>query len=202
MKSEPASRRRALADMPDDRPVRVYTYQEPAAWAAALARGYLTGEDVPDEQRWTDYEAAYLWMRSQMSERLQSHSGDLPVWCWLRRRNPRNTAWIGGKVRITAVVPRGRMLISDHVLWEGILNGGPIMLDEGSWDAWHAAEAALRPPASSTWGEVFTITDRADVDLGWIRNAETLQACVDRIMIREVVDVRLMQSRGRAPKDG
>lgn len=202
IKPELASRRRALAAMCPDQPVRVYTYQHPGAWAAALARGYLTGEGIPDREIWTEYDEPYAWMRGQMSERLPAHSGDLPVWCWLKRRNPRNAAWIGGKVRITALVPRGRMLISDHTLWEGILNGCPIMLDEREWDDWQAAPEDRRVPASATWDEVFTITDRTGVDLQWIRNAEALQACVDRIMLAEVVDVRPMPLRGRIPKEG
>lgn len=198
IKPLPSSVRESLSEMSPDVPVRVYTYQSHDSWNAALVNGHLSGEGAPVDKDWKDIAAGpYQWMRRQMASRITDFSGDLPVWCWLKRRNPRQADWTAGTVRITAMVPRGRMLISDYELWHMPLNHGPIVDNEDEYDKWDWKNPDGKEAIEATWSEIFRITDRTERDPKWIGRPDLLQACVDRIRLDEIVDVRHMPARGR-----
>lgn len=199
MKPLPASRRDALSRMHPNDMVRVYTYQHPDAWTAALRTGYLTGEGAPVDPDWDDIVGtAYGWMRRAMSERIPSHTGDLPVWCWLKRTNPRRHRWTKGRVRITALVPRGRMLLSDYEAWHLPLNRGAITLsedDERQWDPHHGT-----PKVQETWHRVLDIVDRPADVAAWLGQPAVVQACVDRIRLSEITSVRHPEQTSHGPQ--
>jgi len=190
IKQLPASRRAALMEMGPDEPLRVHTYQHVDAWSAAVERGFLTGDHGHVDDFLGDWgKVPYEWMRSQMAERMPDFSGDLPVWAWLKRHNPRSTDWIRDSVRITAIVPRRRVLLSDYDLWHLPLNNGAICLTREEDAAWSHPHGD--PIMKTTWHHCLEIRDMPWHDRDWIAPPTLVQACVDRIRLDEVVSVRM-----------
>jgi hypothetical protein len=192
----PLSRRRALVDMDPRTLVRVYTWQYPKGWDAALERGHLTGSHGSDETYGGDMDRYYEWMRSRMAERIPGFSGDLPVWAHLKGQNPRRIESIRNRVRIIAMVPRGRMLISDLQAWDMAIVDGPICENEAEYDAFPEDR-----DVTETWHRAFEIIDQPRHDGRWAKAPTDLQACVDRIALDEIVSVRHPDPR-RAARAG
>lgn len=208
LKKLSASAIRHLAAMDPDEKIRVYTRQEPAAWTAAQERGYLTGSHGADSEN-DDFGFAYEWMRRQMAERIPDFSGDLPVWAWPRRQNERKwaTSWYVKDrqhhvihTRITALVPRRRVLLSCYEMWHAILNNWCITSSDEEYEAYEAKWPKYIAPGTNeeyqrdteaNWHKVFDVMDRRTgymlENWGMI---DHIQACVDRIYLDEVVDVR------------
>lgn len=176
--------------------VRVYTWQHPKGWEAALERGHLTGSHGSDEAYDGDMVKPYEWMRDQMAQRIEDFSGDLPVWAHLKNQNPRRIETIRNRVRIIAMIPRGRMLLSDLQTWDLPVNDGPICMDEAEYDAF-PEDRDVR----ETWDRVFEIVDRPWHDGNWIKAPTDIQACIDRIALDEIVSVRHPDPR-RAARAG
>jgi len=182
------SHRIRLRDMDPEELVRVYTWQHVDGWEASKERGHLTGSHgrPHEEDLW---DGPYEWMRSAMAERIPGFSGDLPVWTWLKRENPRRAHWIRDRVRIIADVPRGRMLLSDYELWHLPLNRGAICLTPEEDEAYPhdtAGDAIM-----DTWHHVLDIVGGPHRTRDWLGVPDTIQACVDRIGIDEIVSVRM-----------
>lgn len=174
--------------MDPDAPLRVHTWQDVAGWEAARMRGHLTGSHghpLVDDPAW---DRAYEWMRGAMAERIPGFSGDLPVWCWMKRQNPRRAYWIRDRVRITAIVPRRRVLLSDYELWHLPLNNGAICLTREEDDAWPHPHGD--PIVMETWHHVLEIVERPGASWDWMGQPSIIQACVDRIGLDEIVSVR------------
>jgi hypothetical protein len=192
----PLSRRKALVDMDPDTLVRVYTWQHPEGWKAAVERGYLTGSHGSDEAYGGDMVRSYEWMRSQMARRIAGFSGDLPVWAHLKNQNPRRIETIRNRVRIIAMVPRGRMILSDLQTWDIVINDGAICMDEDEFDAFPEDG-----DVTQTWDRVFEIVDGPWHDGNWFKAPADVQACIDRITLDEIVSVRHPDPR-RAVRTG
>ena len=190
MKPIPLSRRKALLAAAPDTTVRVYTLQHAAAWEAATARGYLTGEPLYAEPY---FMRSYGWMRFQMSERLTAFSGDFPIWAWLKRPNMRQ--WHFDKepgVMIVADVPLARLLLSDYDAWHAVLNNWWVSISEEEDDRFE--KDGVIP--SETWPRIFDILgSEPGLDRRWAGSKAYLQACVDRIYLDEVVRTRVEQGR-------
>lgn len=130
----------------------------------------------------------YHWMRNQMAERLENFSGDLPVWAWLRRWTRRDKLHNNERlVRITAVVPTNRVLLSNFDTWHVVLNKGYLSTDEADDEAFEAenlSPAERMARIQTSWQRVFeygTLSCRAD---------RFWQASIDRIYVHEVTDIR------------
>lgn len=160
--------------------LRIYTYQDPAVLQGLYATGYLSGNHGQSFMP-----GPYRWMRSQMEARLETFSGDLPVWAWLRswaRWDMRlNTERL---VRITAVVPTSRILLSNFSAWNTVLNKGYLSIDEAEDDAFEAelltADERIKRIRES-WPRIF---DPA------VLPSRFWQACIDRIYMHEIVSIR------------
>ena len=122
------------------------------------------------------FQHAYDWMRERMAEQVPSFSGDLPVWSWLRRINPRKERKEYRMLRITSIVPRARILASDFDLWHTVLNGYPVLWSEEEWNQWNA---------------VFDLSPRLSKKVqAWVGQPDYVQVCVDRIYMHEITSVR------------
>ena len=183
--------------------IRVYSYQNPEAWEEAQNRGYLTGSHGhPNDVSWDE---PYAWMQTQMSKRITDFSGDLPVWAWLKRENGKKRI-NDPYVRITALVPRKRMLASCYDLWHHPLNNWFICTSEEEYEEYetlypkylgHGEDADHQIHVERHWEKVFDLREaRQGYFLKNYGVLATIQLCVDRIYVNEVVDVK-EPTRGR-----
>lgn len=196
MKTIPRGQARAIIEAHPDAPIRIHTFQERRAVDEAVRMGRLVGS-----AEHAAFPEAYDWMRRQMQERL-GHASGLPVWAWLRRPDCRRKMLDPGDlVRLTAIVPRSRLLISDRDMWDAVVNDGHLSLDEREGDEhdarwpervprghadWPDYEAEIMP----TWERVFD--PLADLDPAWHGNRSRLllQACLAELRMDEVVAMR------------
>jgi len=194
----PWSRRRELLEMPPEAPVRIWSFQHPAALDAARARGWLSGDhghtgagDAEEMRNGNGFWRAYGWMRGRKAERIPGFSGEAPVWAWVKRPSAKPMdAWRTDVIRITASVPRGRMLLSDEDAWHAVLNGRPYSLTEAESDTGTGSVGAFA--TSPTWERIFDLSPRTGEQALWCGQPEYVQACVDRIYLNEILAVRTM----------
>ena len=193
----PWSRRKIFLEAPPDTLFRVRTVQHFVAWQEAIRRGYLTGSHgfgSPDEF----FDKAYEYMRGQMALRMENFTGDLPVWCRFDRVSTRKPyPWgMNTMVRISAMVPKSRMLISDYDLFHCVLNDTPTdsrWYDDDENETWSEEEKI------ASWNNIFDLKPRPlDSSLG---QPSHLQACVDRIYINEIYDIKLFKKKRMKPLD-
>lgn len=196
----PLSRLRRLIDMPADALVRIHTLQSDAGISAARQRGFFCGDRDAVETDW--FLPAYEWMRDRMSERIPDFSGDLPVWAWARRpviRRRRDPSLRETRTRITALVPRHRILVSCFHDWHECLNGMPITYSEEEWNAYEKAFPIgdrceeHRLFVQETWNRVFDLhlpRDAAVMEWRGSNIRVTPQLCVDRLHLDEVIAMR------------
>lgn len=198
MKHLPDSRIRELQGNPD-RLVRIYTHQHPDAFARALERGYLTGDAAFAFAENPEFEPAYFWMVDRMRERIPGFSGDLPVWAWVKRPSGKPLDHDRGPtLRITALVPRRRMVLSDFNDWHSPLAGWQLSLTEAhhvedeSIGIWNNPSLAHH---RKDWLHVFDLRPKTDTEIAWRGAGRIVQACVDRVFIHEITQTRLMHLR-------
>ena len=196
----PLSRLRRLIDLPGDAPVRIHTLQSAEGIAAARDRGFLSGDRDSIETDW--FLPAYEWMRNRMAERIPDFSGDLPVWAWARRpvvRRRRDPSLRETRTRLTAMVPRRRILVSCFHDWHDCLNGMPITHGEEEWNAYEKAFPISdrceehRLYVQGTWTRVFDLhlpRDAAMIEWRGSNLRVTPQLCVDRLYLDEVIAMR------------
>jgi len=201
-KALPRSRIDALMTMPPERKVRIYSIQDVHAWEAAKARGYWTGskeyiEDELDREHDCSYLFQYDWMRGKMAERILGYSGDYPMWGYLKRPNLRQVPYVSDDTLfLIADVPRGRMLISDYDFWHMCLFKDYCTWTEEEEQRLEALGLAgkgtpLTPEKIETWDRILDLRERTDPEVvRWRRQPDSLQACVDRIYLDEVVVAR------------
>ena len=203
-KKLPRSRIDALAAASPDTLIRIYTYHDPQAWRDAQERGYFTGESAPSEgdcnRVW--YKVPYEWMRTHMAATVPDFSGDLPVWAWTKRLNRRREKWASKEVRITALVPRRRIVFSDYDLWHVPLNNGPVTFSEAEDDSWYQAPKLVHLReglnVQDTWHHVFDLKERSQEHASYLGVCDRVQVCVDRIYLDEIVGVRHFKSSARS----
>lgn len=199
--------------MHPDALVRVWTYQGDDAWNIAQARGYFSGSSHHIENEDHFAPAPYAWMREQMKKRLPDYSGDYPVWAWMKRLSakkwPQKYMGTQERHRITALIPRKRILISNYETWHSVLNNGLLCDTEAEYDAFEA-EWGFHPSTQSaeysrayaaavepSWEKIFSFCSPSDQTkdmIYWNGSAKKyiLQACVDRIYLNEITNYRDM----------
>lgn len=189
MKRVPYSRLVAFSKLPADSLVRVYSYQQEEALGRMETYGYLTGpiDEAVDEY----FRPAYDWMREQMAKRIINYTGEYPVWAWTKRCSSKNKVrkYRGTKesVRITAMVPKSRILLSDYERWHSPLNDSPVLRTEAEFDTFHG-------DPQPTWERVFDFTPPTDPKEIYWRGAGKyyrVQACIDRIYPHEIVNIKV-----------
>ena len=197
--------REKLLNMSPDTPVRIYTLQNPEAVKTALECGYFTGshpfsymrtERHPEVMQ--NFVDAYEWMRQSMAARMDEFSGDLPVWGWLQRPSGRKIRDDEPVIRVTAIIPCKRMLLSSHDAWHMPLNGSPLLPTEGVWDIWHNLSPENRGDMKSTWNSVFDLRKKTIDEAQWMGQPDYVQACIDRVLISEVVGMRALRRPGHS----
>lgn len=174
-----------IVEAPPDQLITLYTLQHRDALKLGLERGYLSGLKADE-----DFEEAYGWMRDQMRERIQNFSGEWPVWCHLGTVQATFSL-----IRIKARVPCKRILLSNYCQWEDVLNLWPI--HDNYYDKEYQRLSKMIPlggflsvkdtpkEIQNTWLRVFDIKYKKTKHY----NPQQVQACVDRIMITDIVEV-------------
>lgn len=211
MKQLPHSRIAAFLALPPDAPVRLYSRQGEEAWRLAEKRGYWTGEKEYIETDEHERLRPYAWMRDEMAARIPDFSGDYPMWAWLKRpsakakENSKKFTGTHEAIRLTVVVPRSRILISDFDNWHCVLNDNPLCKTEAEYDHYSDAfpqhwstyteeqRVAYFNAISPTWRGIFAFEPTRDRDIiRWSGSTKffRVQACVDRFYWPEIVDVR------------
>jgi hypothetical protein len=192
-KSLPLSKRLHLINADPDSLIRIYTFQHPKALEIAKVRGYLSGNHGSAIE---GFEDAYLWMRDQMQLRLSDFSGDFPIWAWPKRLSARSYNPQIDEVRITALVPRKRLLLSDFNGFHYVLNNQELTLSEADFDAITAGEK-LSDQASKirSWQQIFDLSDYNTPLRKWNGNPDKVQICADRIFLCEIVSLRYFPAR-------
>lgn len=166
--------------------IRVYSRQHIDSLSVANKVGYFTGEHkFQDGDGW--WESQYNWMRNQMSYHIPNFSGDLPIWAYISR--PLHKGWWKLRpemIQITALIPRKRILLSDYELWHLPLNNGPICETEQEYDEWYDNK---KENPETTWYKCLNVL-RDDKTKNWLGISDRIQACIDRIYISEIVNVK------------
>lgn len=197
-----------LLALPAHALVRVHTFQTGCVLFEAERTGLLAGS--ADH---ASYPEAYAWMVERMAAMLPTFSGRHPVWAWLRRPDGRMKMLdrMEDMVRITALVPRGRMVVSDLDMWGNVINVGHVHLDGAENDAYDkawpddpepgdAAHPTHQADMRLSWERIFDPLAAPDHELWGDRRAMPVQACIDGIRIDEIVAVRrygTLPPRGR-----
>lgn len=194
----PQSRIRELVDADPESLIRIYSYQCVDGWEAAQSRGYLTGSHGHNLDDFWDH--SYEWMREAMRKRIPDFSGDLPVWAWPKRSSNKKL-FKDPYVRITALVPRKRILASCYDMWHIHLNNGFIATSDAESEDYESRWPERVEPGSDpihtvwtqkNWDIVFDIREsRSGYMLENYGFLSRIQLCVDRIYLNEVVDVRI-----------
>lgn len=190
------NKRKYLLDLPPEKPVRVYSLQHPDAITVAKERGYLSGDHnfAFDEEERTNnigFYRAYQWMKNQMNERITGFTGDLPVWAWLKRPSAKtHPSSIGPTIRITAQVPRKRILLSDFDFFHCVLGNTACALNEEEWD-----RTMSSTEIEESWQRIFDLYPRPNHIAKWCGQPKYVQACIDRIYWDEIESLRPMPKR-------
>lgn len=98
--------------------MKYWTVQSFEAWQGALGLGYLQGNL---DYIWEDFLPAYKWMMREMKLRLESYTGEYPIWIWPKRPD----------LRCSGILNKG----TKGVLLEIILNDYEVLLSD--FQAWH-----------------------------------------------------------------
>jgi hypothetical protein len=190
----PLSRSAALMAASPETLVRVYSLQHPDAWDAARKEGFLTGNH-PFVDDVDGFRPAYEWMRDRMAEVIPDFSGDLPVWAWLKRPSAKPMPFsYGPTIRITALVPRRRLLLSDYDAFNAVLNEGYIA-DSDADEAAFIQAGRPRPRMLASWSRIFDLSPRTGEAAKLWKQPINVQACIDRIYLDEVAAVRRIPNR-------
>ena len=211
VKSMPYQRALRFAALPPDAPVRIYSRQTPEAWNVLKATGklYCTPEHalegvwgveangIPSQDMTTRLMRPYEWMRERMAERIEGYSGHFPIWGWIKRPSTRPKHLMRfddaeGHVLITAIVPRGRMVLSDFDRWHDPLNNWPCLPTEASFDAWddtNPDDPQIRREMELSWNRVLSFGPQPGEDISWVGSYRrvVVQACIDGLFLEDVV---------------
>lgn len=187
--------------------MRIYSFQTLDAMRYLQENGTLKCTSEALEKR-SDYAGAtvsdpwkrraYDWMSKQLRMRTGGNGTTYPVWAWMKRPplNGKERRLYHGEFLITAVVPRGRILISDYNQWHNCLMGGPVTINELEFDRFDELEktndeATWISLVQSTWHRVFEFSPEPGEQHFWrLRGRAVLQACIDEIRMEEVVKIR------------
>lgn len=189
----------SLLALPPETPIRIYSYQDPMFFHGLAKNGYMSGDEKYIRDTIPFWLDAYEWMREQMARLVPEYSGDYPVWAWPKRQSThpnatRKARGIKERYRVTALVPRKRIVFSDYNTWHSPLNGSPALRTEKASDDW---DDNVDP--RSTWSEILNFTPPQNKEeMFWLGGNKkvTVQCCVDRIYQNEIVNIKDI-SKGR-----
>ena len=196
--------------------MRLWTIQTKDTWARAEESGVLECNELHiDADKASDnlFRPAYDWMVGQLEQRVKNYPcNKYPIWAWyhpkpdLRRSGhlPRDTSG----VRVEFLVSSDRVLLSDFEAWHAVLNCWYLSLSEEDSDNWgkRCERAGIKigwenwpPPAPfkeelmRSWKRIFDL-ELLKMHLEWT-SGETIQACIEKIYIDEVVNVTYFKAR-------
>jgi hypothetical protein len=192
--------------------MRLWTIQTKDTWARAENSGVLECNDIVTDKEIANWlRPAYDWMVRQLEQRVKNYPHNkYPIWAWyhpkpdLRQSGhlPRGTSG----VRIEFIVSSDRVLLSDFEAWHAVLNCWYLSLSEVESENWDSRCESVRigwenwPPPSPFKEELMRSWERIfDLELlkkhsEWI-GGETIQACIEKIYIDEVVNVTYFKAR-------
>jgi hypothetical protein len=214
MKQLSLSRIQYLMSLPPEALIRVYSYQGQKAWDAAEARGYWTGpsDALGNDDHTREFRVAYDWMREKMAERVPNYSGDYPMWAWLKRPStkPKLARYMGtsGTIRLTALIPRSRILFSNYDTYHSVLNVNWLALTDDDDDhmLWmgdrYLADGRINPELiecmKPSWDRCLDFRfplNQEEIDYSGCIDYFRAQACIDRIYPHEIVSVRRFEKK-------
>jgi len=166
---------------------RYWSIQTKEAWEQAIEKGYLEGTYEYIE----DFEKPYKWMMNQMSSRLESYKGEIPIWLWVDKPDMRlrgHSKSGDEMVRLTVKITPDRVLLSDFESWHMVLNNTFCALNEKEYD--NAKNSFLTKEQS--WERIFNMNIPRDVD--WIGDLR-LQGTTGRLQMTDVVKVENFVAR-------
>jgi len=194
--------------------MRLWTIQTKETWARAEESGVLECTDIDaDKAIDSGFILAYDWMVRQLEQRVKNYPcNKYPIWAWhhpkpnLRRSGhlPRGTPG----VRVEFIVSSDRVLLSDFEAWHAVLNCWYLSFSKEESDNWdnRCEKAGIKigwekwPPPSPFKEEIMRSWERIfDLELlkkysEWM-GGETIQACIEKIYIDEVVNVTYFKAR-------
>ena len=205
---------RAVTDnVADARPgtVRLWTIHPLPVWEKLREAGTLW-VDPANEGFSQVLREDYDWMCRQMRLRLPEYEGHYPWWAYdykLDLRSFRRQVYGGRQVRLELAVPSERVLFSAYGAWHYVLNPMylPQSVEEGKYererDSWeeelrghdldpyqgHSLPEPWRSRMVASWERIFDVDD--------LRDTNTIQACFERLDLRDVVKVTAFTPVGR-----
>jgi len=196
--------------------MRLWTIQTKETWVHAEESGVLECNELHiDVDKAIDswFRPVYDWMVGQLEQRVKNYPcNKYPIWAWyhpkldLRRsgHSPRGTSG----VRVEFIVSSDRVLLSDFEAWHAVLNCWYLSLSEEESDNWdkRCERAGIKtgwenwpPPAPfkeeimRSWERIFDLK-LLKTHLEWT-GGETIQACIEKIYMDEVVNVTYFKAR-------
>jgi hypothetical protein len=166
--------------------MRLWSFQQPAAWEAIKATGKYS---VPESEVDEDFVPAYRWIIEKMTERIGPAPAGVtfPVWAWARREGQdgkrpdlrRNEYCSTGEafVLLELEIPSERLLLSDANGWDSVLLG-TFYLPQIQTDAAYDAESAMldglpqderAAKIRKTWNGIFDVKNKYPNDSWWGR---------------------------------
>lgn len=200
MKNTPPDKIRKLLSSKEPK-LRVYTFQHIDALKAFENNDiYYPKESVifknPEDKM--VFSRSYKWMKKQMAERLPDYSGKMPVWVWVeqpgnvsvQRRFGRN------QVKITALVDKSRLLLSDFEFWHTVLNDYYMTMsptEEAKVDS--GKFVPTQEDKEKRWEMIFDLTtpSKAVLDHVWGQpyNGRCIQGCLDGLYFSEIENIKV-----------
>lgn len=191
--------------------VRLWTIQPLLVWEK-LREARTLWVDPADEGFSQELREEYDWMRRQMHRRMPGYKGHYPWWAYdynLDLRSFRYQVYGGRQVRLELAVPSERVLFSAYGAWHCVLNRFylPHAVDEEGYEreqnAWdtelkgrgldaYRGEALPEPWQSrmvASWDRIFDVEE--------LRDTNTIQACFERLDLRDVVKITEFTPVGR-----
>jgi hypothetical protein len=198
---------RRITALPPDAAVRIYSIQSSGALRYLEENGVLRCtpealDEHSDHAGASTYDhrpkQAYDWIADQLRLTTGTRGETYPLWAWLKRPSMtgKERRRYRGESLIVAIVPRRRLLISDHGQWHICLMGGAITISEQEDDHFDDLEktsdqATWTSLVHSTWQRVFEFSPKPGEQTGWrLCGRAVMQACVDEIRLEEIVRIR------------
>ena len=196
--------------------MRLWTIQTKETWARAEESGVFECNELHiDEDKEIDsgFRPAYNWMIRQLEQRLKNYPcNKYPIWAWycpkpdLRRSGhlPRGTSG----VRVEFLISSDRVLLSDFEAWHAVLNCWYLSLSEEESETWDTRceregieigldnwppPAPLKEEITRSWERIFDL-ELLKKHSEWM-GGEAIQACTEKIYMREVVNVTHFKAR-------
>ena len=144
------------------------------------------------------FSRSYEWMRTQMGKRLVNYSGEFPLWGWIEQPGDKSIQKSYGKnqVKITALVDRSRVLLSDFEFFHCVLNDYYIT---NSYEEEALQDSGKFIPTQEQkeerWETIFDLTPPSEEvrEFVWGQpyNGRDIQACIDGLLLSEIESIKV-----------